>query len=359
MAEHARRRGRAPDRPPGSSAHPHGSTILVAGLTPAEEHTVHDLAVLLGLEVSHARATDGWTGTVLVGDAGDWRAWEGGGARVVRLGRHGALRLPEEKDMLAQVLATCVQDARDGDRPRALVVGVAGVHGGAGTTTVARGLATRRGGGGILVDAQGPGPGVWAAPRGEAAGPGPGIGWSDLWAGESRHRTDLVTHLPVSAGVAVLGPDAHGWAHADDPRMTGVLRALRGAGDVVVDLGRWDGRCRAGLPAGGVVDVVCLVGSGDAMSAQGLVASTRAHPVGPPLVLVHTSRCASFAWQECAREAGTPGGTSLRMRVRAGRVASGMGCRRREPDAVWEALRAASLSAWIAGGEVGTWDGIR
>ena len=74
---------------------------------------------LLGLEVSHARATDGWTGTVLVGDAGDWRAWEGGGARVVRLGRHGALRLPEEKDMLAQVLATCVQDARDGDRRRA------------------------------------------------------------------------------------------------------------------------------------------------------------------------------------------------------------------------------------------------
>lgn len=318
---------------------------------------MRDLAVLVGLEVARPGevVADGWAGIALVGDAGDARVREGEGIRVVRLGRGGTLRLPEDREALAQVLATCAGEVRSGEHLRALVVGVAGVHGGAGTTTVAHGLSVR--GGGILVDAQGPGPGVWAAPRGRGTEPGGGIGWSDLAAGETSHRVDLVEHLPVWGGVAVLGPDARGWAHADDPRVPGVLRALRGSGDVVVDLGRWDGRCRSGTPPDGPVDVVCLVGSGDVASAQGLVAATSAHPVEAPLVLVHTSRSASFAWLERAREAGTTGGTSSRAWPGRGPTALRSGRVRRELDELWDVLRAASLSGWAAGGGVGPWDG--
>ena len=314
---------------------------MLVGLGPDEERCVRELSALIGVGVCDAPDADGAGDgmTVLVGDAADAREWSRRGARVVSIGAAGALRLPEERDELAQVLVRAGGTVRRTTGASALVVGVAGVHGGAGVTSSAVGLARRRGA--VLVDAQGPGPGVWAGPwRGGAPGRR-GIRWSDLAPAESLHRMDLADHLPTREGVPVLGPDARGWAHADDPRLPGVVAALRGAGDVVVDLGRWDRRCAAGVSPGGPIDVVCLMGAGDERSALCLAAATSAEPVEVAGVLVHSGRCACVSWSECANLLGAPGGVSRRVHPGRGRRGG------RDLNRVWEAARSASLSGWV------------
>lgn len=355
MADHGWNRWGASASPRRGRARPAPDRVLVDGLTPVDEQGVRDLAVLLGLEVvAPTGAEADVTGVlVLVGDRGDGPEWVRRGARVVRIGQEGTMRLPEDREALAQVLATPAGRGSTGGGPGALVLGVAGAHGGAGATSLAVGLALRRAC--VLVDAQGPGPGVWAGPWRVDGGDHAGIRWSDLATGESLHTVDLVDHLPVCEGVAVLGPDARGWAHAGDPRMPGVLGALRRAGDVVVDLGRWDGRWPARTSPGGPLDVLCLVGAGDERSAQRLAAGIAAHPPDLPVLPVHTDRSASFAWRECARALGSS--TTASVRVRPGRGPGRGGGVGRDLDRVWDAARAVSLSTWITGLGVGAWTG--
>lgn len=184
----------------------------------------------------------------------------------------------------------------DPGEPRGLVVAVAGWQGGAGTTTLVRALAHHVGA--IAVDATGAGPGL-VAPGEEGL---PGVRWADLRVSEPSPHPDLVSRLPVMGAGPALVADHRGGATPSDPRLAPVLRHLSHAGDVVVDLGRWDGRGAAltGLAASGdapavrgVVDVVCLVGGGDDESAVRLAGVVGVWPPLCPLVVVHTRRAPS------------------------------------------------------------------
>ena len=80
-----------------------------------------------------------------------------------------------------------------------------------------------------------------------------------------------------SRGVPYLGADAHGGAYADDSRVPAVISALKGERSIVCDLGLWGPRC---AQISEVIDVLILLGHGDALGAARLCALSAANP--PP-----------------------------------------------------------------------------
>lgn len=202
--------------------------------------------------------------------------------------------------------------ARGGDvgAGRGLVVAVAGWQGGVGTTALVRALAHHAGA--VAVDATGAGPGL-VAPGEEGA---PGVRWADLEVSEPSPHPDLGARLPLLGGGPALVADHRGGATPSDPRLAPVLRHLSHTRDVVVDLGRWDGRgaaltgvatVGAAVAAGGVVDVVCLVGVGDDESAVRLAGAVGVWPPRCPLVVVHTRRAPSSLLERAVSDAGAAG----------------------------------------------------
>jgi len=275
-------------------------------------------------------------------------------APVVVIGDRGTLRLPGDWALVTDLLADAIARARTSTSAtapvpasapprsaRPLVVGVAGWQGGVGTTTLAVLLAQRARG--CLVDVAGAGPGVW----GTRAEPSPGVKWADLRAEEASYGARLADQLPRVGAARTLGADARGGACADDPRVGPVLASLRAAGDVVVDLGRWDDRARVACAPSGPVDAVCLVGSGDPDSAIRLAASVGVHPPALPVVVVHATRRPSAVLERVARDAGLVGaGTAVSLcpapRALRGRVDT------RGADRVWDRVRRADRAAWVA-----------
>lgn len=354
--------------------------MLLDGLEPGDEERVSALVRLLG---ARPAACDGGpmpdregrgaarsvgllrsgepVSLVVTGDptrtGGDGPAGPAGrAAPVVVVGRRGMLRLPEDEAVLADLIVRAgahvgggapMPGTRDdqGEHPvdgarRRLVVGVAGWQGGAGATTVALLLARRASC--CAVDAAGAGPGMW----GTRAEPPPGVRWGDLRDGETSFDAGLADHLPRLGPIRVLGADARGGAQAQDRRLGPVLTALRAAGNVVVDLGRWDDRSAARAAARDL-DVVCLVGRGDADSAIRLAGAVGVHPSGVPVVIVHTARHPSPVLDAVLADlAGDrPGPAPGRCRAPDGRSRRADA---RRLDHLWERIRRSDGEAWAA-----------
>ena len=281
--------------------------VVLEDLDEATAQLVTDLARLSGADVrdggSGGPVEGGRDGDVVLTVAG--RPLEGGGGgrahgrgapRIV-VGDLGAIRLPEDRALVADLIAQFAtrrpsDDLVAGTRagagaPVAVVLGVAGWHDGADSASLALLMARRVGC--PLVDAAGAGPGAW----GTGGLPPTGVRWPDLSNDEASFPPRLVDQLPRLSGVPVLGTDARGAAHPGDPRLEPALRALRAGGPVVVDLGRWDDRASAACgppPTGAGIDVVCLVGTGDRDSAIRLAGAVGAHPPWAPVVLAHRTR---------------------------------------------------------------------
>ncbi|MGO3795847.1 MAG: hypothetical protein ACTJGR_01835 [Pauljensenia sp.] len=292
-----------------------------------------------------------------------------GGTPGLVIGERGSLRLPGDEVLLADVVhavamgqhlgrsrgvlsCDAVPDpgpgrARDAEAGRGLVVAVAGWQGGVGTSTLVRALALHAGA--VAVDATGAGPGL--VPPGEERTPG--VRWADLRVSEPSLPPDLVARLPVIGGRPALVADRRGGATPSDPRLAPVLRHLSHACDVVVDLGRWDGRGAAltGLsPSGGApavpggVDVVCLVGGGDDESVVRLAGALGVWPPLCPLVVAHTRRAPSPLLGRAAGE--WERGTVVTWHF--GRGTRG---RRRRLSLLWSRMRGLVLQgrAWSGG----------
>ena len=311
---------------------------------------VHSVVELVGGEVQRLSDTGGADNEhrdedprapdlVVVSDVRRASTWRGRGVPVVVVGPGGALHLPGEEVLLAELVGEVALQARmrtpgavgppggspvgEGvgpgagpvgvgagagragvERARGLVVGIAGWEGGVGTTTLVRSLA--RCAGGVAVDATGVGPGL-VAPGEESAR---GVRWADLSVLEGAPHPDLVSRLPVVGGSPALVADHRGGATCADPRLRTLVRHLSRSHPVVMDLGRWDkaaaeltgqlggdgveGGAGGGVGgSGGSVDVLCLVGRGDDDSVRGLAAATALWPPACPLVVVHARRSPS------------------------------------------------------------------
>ena len=95
----------------------------------------------------------------------------------------------------------------------------------------------------------------------------------------------------MSRGVPYLGGDARGGAYADDSRVPAVISALKGERSIVCDLGLWGPRC---AEIGESIDVLILLGHGDALGAARLCALSAANPPPCPtyaLIAPQASSC--------------------------------------------------------------------
>lgn len=173
-------------------------------------------------------------GVLLIGersdDAGVWR-------RGVALGAEQVLFFPEDEPWLAGRFA----DAAEGGGGEALVVGVVGGRGGAGTSVLATGLAvtaSRQGMAVILADLDPLGGGLDLVLGAEDV---TGLRWPDL--ADSRGRLGaraLRSELPGRHGLAVLSWDRGDLLTLAPDAADVVLAAARRAADLVVlDLPRW------------------------------------------------------------------------------------------------------------------------
>lgn len=342
----------------------------------------------------------------------DTNAHAGAAAPVVVVGDGGILRLPGDEGLLADlvraaslgrhapvvpgrgtpagVLPGVAAPGETVDPPRHLVVAVAGWQGGVGTTGLVRLLCGHAGA--VAVDATGAGPGV--------VGPGeeglPGVRWADLRAGEPSPHPDLLSRLPVLGCGPALVADPRGGADLSDPRLAPLLHHFRHSRDVVVDMGRWDGRAavltgstartlpgatppsaatslqgagpgqgaagRHGAGAGhrgevpgvagtgpggrGCVDVVCLVGRGDDASVPALAGALATWSPSCPVVLVHTRRLPSALLGRALPREGRAGPVTtwhLDGRMRGPRA-------RRRLGVLWSRLRRLAAAPSVGGG---------
>ena len=97
-----------------------------------------------------------------------------------------------------------------------------------------------------------------------------------------------VATLAVFASIFL---DARGGAYADDSRVPAVISALKGERSIVCDLGLWGPRC---AEIGESIDVLILLGHGDAHGAARLCALSAANPPPCPtyaLIAPQASSC--------------------------------------------------------------------
>lgn len=226
--------------------------------------------------------------SVVIADPSQRSVWEHLGLHVICVGE--SVQLPGGEKLLGQLLAADMARwmAAQGSMAGRMCVGIAGWSGGAGVSTLAWDLC--RDTGSICVNLSGPGPlrasrGALLTPPAEAAT------WSAISVRERFFLPSLIRELPVSRGVSYLGGDARGGAYADDSRVPAVISALKGERSIVCDLGLWGPRC---AEIGESIDVLILLGYGDALGAARLCALSAANPPPCPtyaLIAPQASSC--------------------------------------------------------------------
>lgn len=255
-----------------------GVAVILDELSTHDEDTVRTMAQVLGLTVVHssdlqvhAGSTDGTL--ALVGTSTAAAKWRARGARTLHLGQGGALRLPEEDELLLDLLRR--HGGTRGAPCRRLMV--ARWHTDVDEAALAHLVA--RVGGAVLVDLRGRGPGH--IPVGTTGG----VRWADLDPDERCFPSNLAEHFPLVRGVPVLGADARGGARADEPLVDVVLEAL--AVPVVMDVGEWDERAWS---ASAEVDAVLLVGRGSRAASEELCAALALWPPAARCMVVTRGR---------------------------------------------------------------------
>lgn len=232
--------------------------------------------------------------SVVIADSSQRSGWEHLGLHVICVGE--GLRLPGGEKLLGQLLAADMARwiATQGSVAGRICVGIAGWSGGAGVSTLAWDLC--RDTGSICVNLSGPGPlhtsrGSLLTPPAEAAT------WSSISVHEHFFLPSLIRELPVSRGVPYLGGDAHGGAYADDSRVPAVISALKGERSIVCDLGLWGPRCAR---ISEVIDVLILLGHGDALGVARLCALSAANPPPCPTYALIAPRVAAAGLSRAA-----------------------------------------------------------
>ena len=216
--------------------------LRVAALAGVEVDVAHDVAearrrwdaaplVVLGddlLDPLAATRPGRRDGVVVLGrdldDAGVWQ-------RAVDVGAERVVFLPDAERWLADALA----DAAEGHAGQGALIAVVGGRGGAGATTLACGLAhmaSRRGIGTLLVDADPLGGGIDVVFRAEDE---PGLRWPDLATSRGRvPAAALARALPRLADLALLSWDRGDVTQVPVEAARAVLAAARRGHELVV-----------------------------------------------------------------------------------------------------------------------------
>ncbi|MDC4232358.1 hypothetical protein M3T53_01335 [Actinomyces sp. B33] len=328
---------------------PPGPRILVINADPMTDSHVRDLVSLAGgTLVDEADAAD----LIITGDELARPTKTNTGAPTIRVGAAGQFRIPGDEALLVDAIAASARRRPPGVSPVPTTILVAGWHGGAGTTLLARGLA--RTAPSVLIDASGDAPGVLQADEVDHGC----LTWADLDPGESSFPAAIIERLPEMGASRVLSADSSSAATCADPRTIPVIDAaldhLRttanggGGRGIVIDAGRWSAPARSLARAR--ADLVVLVGRGDGDTDASLAASTTRLPAPGRLVVATTasrpSGClglgldATFIRHPLLRTRPTSRG--MASRLTGGRRA------RRELHRIWEAAAGASLAGWIA-----------